>query len=150
MSTLGGIRLGMSPLEVKLAKGNPTREDTNVGKDKEPRLGWLFGSDSGGDQIVVIFSGASPDTQRVDIVCQRGGYESLLGLGRFNSEQDVVSRLGAPTATSVNSEGLAKLISFKAYNVAFEITRGQVSELCVTASGHVSYIDEHASTPPRK
>jgi len=143
---LDGVRLGMSPLEVKLAKGAPTTEGQIAFDDskKEFRQGWLFKpSDVLDEKLVVIFYGATKDKLVANIVCQSDGYESLLGVSRYTAEQAILDKFGKPTGTSIHVDGLSKLISYRPYKVAFEITKGQVSELCISSTGEVTFTDEY-------
>lgn len=142
---LNGVRLGMSPLEVKLAKGAPTTEQNakDEKQDEKFTLSWQFRSDLGDESTVVIFYGVTADTMKVSIVCARGGYSTLLGLGRYSNEKDVIKKLGQPSAESISKDGLSKIISFKSFKVAYELTKGQITELCVTESGGVNYVEEY-------
>jgi hypothetical protein len=145
---LNGVRLGMSPVEVKLAKGSPTAEATETGdkQDREFKLGWVFSSDGSDERTEVIFYGPTTESAKASIVCGRGGYSTVLGLGRFNSKKDVIEKLGQPTAESISKDALSKLMSFKPFNVAFELTKDQVTAVCVAESGRVGYIEEYSSS----
>lgn len=135
----------MTQLDVKLLKGAPTGESERSEHEEGGarfRLGWSYGdSQSIGGVLIVLFNGDTRDDVEVSIVCERGGYSKLLGLGRFDTEEEVIEKLGPPSSESINSEGLRKLISYKRWNAAYEITRGSVQEVCVTASGKVRYAD---------
>ncbi len=52
VAELNGIRLGMSPVEVKLVKGPPSNEQkaTIDQQNKEFRLSWKFSSTQAGDE----------------------------------------------------------------------------------------------------
>lgn len=142
---LSGIRLGMKPVDVKLLKGAPFNEDTVVPtvKDGEASMTWGFRSDYSDRLLQVHFGGPTVDSVGVVIVCERNGYSKLFGLGNYSSEADVVEKLGQPTRTSIDSDGLSKLISYKTWNVAFGLSKGTVNEVCVTSSGAVVYLDEY-------
>ena len=80
---------------------------------------------------------------RVSIICESGGYGDLLGLDRFDSEEDIVSRLGEPSGESISESGLSRIISFAEWKVAYELVEGRISQRCVTESGVVAYRDEY-------
>jgi hypothetical protein len=143
VETFAGVRLGMRPLEVKLTKGAPTDEGTlEKDDDGKFRMEWVFG-DSTNEQLAVLFYGSDEADLKVSVVCESGGYDTLLGIGRFHKEEDVRQKLGAPTSESIAADGLAKLMSFKKWKVAFEVSKGSVADRCITESGGVSYIDEY-------
>lgn len=150
---LNGVRLGMTPLEVKLAKGAPTidQEATGDKQDDKFKLSWQFRGNLGDESTVVIFYGASADTLKVSIVCSSGGYPTLLGLGRYSGEEDITKKLGQPSAESISKDGLSKFMSFESFTVAYELSKGQVTKVCVTESGGVSYVEEYQqkSTEPK-
>jgi hypothetical protein len=155
VTELGGIRLGMTQLDVKLLKGAPTTaseieeqkdhsEDDEGKKGQRFKLSWLFGGDeSSGTSLKIVFYGATRDDLRVAIVCETGGYSTPLGLGRFSSEEDIVKRLGSPSTESIDSQGLRKVISYRQWKTAYEIEKGSVEAVCVAASGRVRYSDEY-------
>jgi hypothetical protein len=133
----------MRPVEVKLAKGAPTHEETAKKDDDGTfRMGWVFG-DSTDEQLVVLFYGRTENDLKVSIVCASGGYDTLLGVGRFNKEEDMRQKLGPPTSESIAADGLSKLVSFKQWKVAFEISKGSVADRCISDSGTVTYKDEY-------
>jgi hypothetical protein len=145
---LEGVRLGMTPVQVTLARGEPTKKsETAKDKDGEIRVGWTYQDTGTTDEwTLVMFFGRSENELKASIVCRRGGYTTLHGLGRFNSEGDVLNKLGQPTNESIHKSGLSKIISFASLKTAYTITKGQVSEVCVTDTGAVTYADEYAST----
>lgn len=142
---LVGIRLGMKPVDVKLLKGAPFNEDTAVPevKDGEASMVWGFRESYSDRVLVVHFVGPAVDSLGVAIVCERDGYSKLFGLGRYSRESDVIGKLGEPTRTSIDSNGLSKLISFKQWNVAFGVSKGVVNQVCVSSSGAVVYLKEY-------
>lgn len=150
VSELNGVRLGMTPVEVKLAKGSPSNEkDNKIDQDGDkPRLGWLFsGGQATDESTIVVFFGTTPEDVKAAIVCAEGGYGNLLGLGPYSSEKDIIERLGAPSSVSIHENGLSKFVSFKPLKVAFELTKGQVSKMCVTRYGRVAYTSEYHGKP---
>lgn len=152
---LDGVRLGMSPLDVKLAKGAPKNDATATPEktertDGEYRLGWFFNPSESGPTLGVIFYGKEISSLKVAIVCETDGYNKVLGLGRFNSEDEVTAKLGQPTETSIAKDGLSKLVSFKPYKIAFALSKGQVSEVCISESGSVTYAEEYQADRVQK
>jgi hypothetical protein len=144
---LEGVRLGMTPVQVTLARGEPTKKG-EIAKDEDGqlRVEWIYQDPGTADEwIAVIFFGISENQLKACIICGRGGYTTLHGLGRFNSEGDVLDKLGAPTDESIHKSGLSKMISFGSLKTAYEIAKGQVSEVCVTNTGVVTYADEYPS-----
>src|SRR6185503_8768735 len=113
---LAGIRLGMSPVDVKLAKGAPNNEDhANVerARDGGYSLDWFFQNGSYSPRTDVIFYGKQIDGLRASIVCEKDGYSRPFGLGSYSTEADVLDKLGQPTNTSIAEDGLSKMVSFK-------------------------------------
>ena len=142
---LNAVRLGMTPVEVKLAKGKPTNDETakiEKGDKDDFTLLWTFQDSSYGAQSSVRFFGKTESEIRASIICEKDGYSQLLGLRQNNSEQDVLDTLGKPTRESINKEGLSKLVYFKPWNVGFEFTKGAISQLCISDNS-ISYIDEY-------
>lgn len=146
---LDGVALGMTALDVRLAKGAAGGDlKPEPAKDGDLSMAWFY--ENNDTTLIVIFAGKTEETLKVSIVCESGGYNRVLGLGRFSSEADVIAALGEPTDVSINKEGLSKMVSFKQWKAAFEIAKGQVNDVCVTESGSVSYREEYqeqTSTP---
>lgn len=140
---LAGVRLGMTPVEVKLAKGAPDQQEDQPGDKGDLGQRWLFGTREYDEKLGVLFYGKSEDSLRVSIVCLRDSYRELLGIGRFSSEADLISKLGQPSGTSIAKDGLQKLVSFERWKVAYEIAKGQVSQICISETGSVSFVDEY-------
>lgn len=149
---LDGVRLGMSPLDVKLLKGASNNDATATPErtDGEYRLVWFFKPSDFDPRLGVIFYGKETDRLKVAIVCETDGYNKVLGLGRFSSEEEVTAKLGQPTETSIAKDGLAKLVSFKPYKIAFRLSKGQVSEVCISESGAVAYAEEYQADQAQK
>jgi len=141
---LGNVRLGMTPLEVKLAKGKPTTERNATEQEDSDKFktNWIYGS--GDTYLWIVFYGKDPNGLKASIICKKGGYGKLLGLGKYNSEKDVVEKLGEPDHESISSDGLSKAISYTQWKVAYEITKGDISQLCITETGSISYPEEYA------
>lgn len=133
VDTLGKISLGMKPVEVTLDLGKPTEEGVN---DE----GWkhYFYKDYSTLNYFVAFD----ENDSVRRVCSENVYNEVFGLGVYDSEDSVVSKLGEPSKTSINQDGLSKFISFSKYNVAFSIQKGSVKAVCVTTTELV-FTDEY-------
>lgn len=141
VDSLDGVRLGMSQLDLKLAKGKAEELLDDHGK---PANMWLYKpSQNSSTALTVHFTGDNPEDLRVAIVCEEGGYSKLLGLGRFNSEADVVGKLGTPSSSSIHAGGLNKMISYSAYKVAYHIEKGAVKEVCITSTGKLAFTEEY-------
>ena len=138
---LGSVRLGMSPAEVELAKGQAS---SVVRNDSTPRTGWIYGEseNSGDGPLWVLFSGRSANELTVDLICKQGGPEEPLATGRFETEEEIAEKLGQPTHLNFNETGLSMIISYEERNIAYELTRGRVNRVCVSETGEVSYQDE--------
>jgi hypothetical protein len=139
---LDGIRLGMGAVDVRLAKGAPSEEgEPERDTDGELSVAWLYGT--GDAYSLVIFSGRDTSDLKVSIVCEAGGYSRVLGFGRFDAEASLLNSLGPPTSQSINKEGLAKMVSYQQWKVAYEIAKGQINQVCVTESGRVTFREEY-------
>ncbi len=144
VSKLGSISLGMTPLEVTLAIGKPTHEILPNEIDTSRR--YLYQNYIGAYEYIIKFSGIDETSSDVvDIVCSEDYSKNIFGLGNYDSEESVIKKLGSPSNESIRLDGLAKTISYEKWNVAFEIEQEDVSRICVTSSGKVSYTKEYGS-----
>ena len=152
VTELSGVRLGMNPLEVKLAKGAPATENQpSQQEDGEFQITWVYSLDDNAEEhTLVIFRGEKAEATSVAIVCESGGYSRVLGFGRFDSEKDVLEKLGPPTNESIRQNGLSKVISYKPWKVAYEIEKGLVADRCISESGKVSYTAEYGKAEKAK
>ena len=168
---LFGVRIGMTPVEVTIAKGQPNDENPPPPVDEGFNQRWKFvivpeaGSALlNGAQLWVDFFGETPETLTVTRVCVLGRaadrvatetlYEGILrrnrpGQNLGESEQSVLSRLGEPTHESISSEGLAKAISYQQQKVAFIIEKGVVALSCVTNGTNMTHLDEYGEADGR-
>lgn len=145
VTDFGGVRLGASPVDVKLALGPPNNEsEAGVSKEEEEvSLGWVFGNLGETDhRIVVLFYGKDERSLEASIVCEDNGFNKVFGLGRYTPEVDVIEKLGEPSYTSIRTDATSKMISYAKWHVAFEIERGSVVSICATKLGKVKYRDE--------
>lgn len=129
--TLHGVRLGMSAVDVKLAKGLPefVSDDGHL---------WNFHPDRE-LTVAVMFDDSPPESKVVKAVCADTSRSIVLGVTSFDSEDAIVRRLGSPSSTSIAGSGLSKYISYKSYNAAFELEKGRVKEVCITSEGAMTY-----------
>ncbi|MCB9810405.1 zinc-ribbon domain-containing protein [Candidatus Nomurabacteria bacterium] len=133
MDTLGSISLGMKPVDVTLELGKPNDERIN----DEGEKGYIYNGYSGIDYIIVF-----DENDKVRRICSENSYREVMGLGKYDSEERIVNKLGKPSNTSVNAEGTRKFISYAKYNVTFEIEQGDARLVCVTTT-EMSYTDEY-------
>lgn len=144
VSELAELRLGMSPVDAKLLKGPPMVEAAPEPDSAHGgfRLAWQFAADgSMSDTVLTLFVGESASDLRLTIACQRNGYAEILGISLHATEGLLKDRLGEPSSVSIHHSGLTKIASYAKLKAAFEVTRGRVSELCVTQTGTVLYED---------
>ena len=150
VTELGGVRLGMTPLEVRVAKGAPINKGNatlDLQEDSRFRMTWAFDivpieELKGLPLLTVIFDARTQNDLKVSIVCERDGYRSLLGLSSGDTEEDMVEKVGLSTNESISEDGLSKLVSFKQWKVAYEVAKGQIGHVCVSESGKVAFADE--------
>lgn len=135
VSQLGPIKLGMKPVDVTLSLGKPTEETT----DYKGRERYIYKDYSGTTEYLISFD----KDQGVSQVCTEDYYNDVFGLGVYDREKNVTDKLGQPTKTSINKEGLVKLISYRQYNVAFGIKEGSVALTCISSSGEVTFAEEY-------
>lgn len=146
---LGGVRLGMKPVQVKLAKGEPTNshKDPIREEDGTYQMGWGFRESEYSDSMqLVIFFGDTAAELEVGIVCRFGGYGELLGISFGSPETHVIEVLGEPTHVSVASDGLMKQMSYARWQTSYRIRQGKVVALCIARSGRVTFREEYNET----
>ena len=140
---LDGISLGMTPLEVRLAKGAPTSE---IERDAD-KLVFYYRPGSGSETL--IFFSKDLGQLRATQICIIQGYERVLGFGPGSSEKHIVKRLGKPDETSINIDATSKLISFRRWNVSYTIERGRVQDVCISDSEFIRFANEHSPSTKR-
>lgn len=144
VSELGGVSLGMTPLDVTLALGKPTRQLSQNVLDTSRR--YIYENYDGSIKYSIKFSGSEENPSDVaQVICSSDSTREIFGLGKYDSEIDVVKKLGPPSNQSIRADGLAKMISYEKWRVAFEIKQGAVSTVCVTSNGKVTYLQEYTS-----
>jgi len=146
VTELAGVKLGMSPTDVTLALGKPdTVSDPSVKKGKT-RIDYVYSSPN----VKIIFYGQDKYTTMAAIVCSAESFIELLGFNNYSAEASILQRLGKPSSISVARDALSKIISFSQWKVAFVISKGFVSEKCLTQSGVVTFADELISPEAQK
>ena len=143
MASLNGINLGMSEVEITLAKGEPDQISELDPLDDGFRKFLLY-KGSLNDYTYAILRGPE-GAMSVTAICDKGGYGKVLGFGDYTSEKRLVEKLGAPASTSINKEGTEKLLTYPQWNAAFEIAKGSVIKVCVTSREEVRYSEEYDS-----
>lgn len=147
MDELDGIRFGMSPLEVKLVKGAPTREGEVVEREKDAgekfKMTWIYKQNEFCNTLLIIFSGNERNALRASIICDDDIYSKIFGLNKYDSEETVIKKLGIPSHESIHSDGLQKAISYEQWKVGFEIEKGNVTRVCVSESGKLTFANEY-------
>lgn len=148
VTEVGGIRLGMTPVEVTLAKGEPTSVENQVAtEDVEKQVSYLYKTPGEDGYSLVVAFRERASQMRASIICERNGVASILGFGPYSSESAIEAKLGPPGNVSINSAGLAKIISYPKWHAAFELEKGWVREICASSSGTVSFIDQYKEQP---
>lgn len=138
VTELAGIKLGATPSDVTLGLGKPDTITDPIVARGETSFTYLYVS----PHTEVIFSGPDKYKAKVGIVCTRDISNRLLGFNNYDTEQDLIGRLGKPSNSSVSRDGLSKILSFERWKAAFTITKGSISEKCATISGAVTFTEE--------
>ncbi|MEX2259821.1 MAG: hypothetical protein WD672_14035 [Woeseia sp.] len=143
-----GIRLGMRPVDVTIAKGEASGEqDLSEGENKEKlRVVWIYRSDDSGPTVFVIFDGSKREEMVVTRICQRKGYRNLLGVDMYMSEKEVVQELGESSHERINDNQLSKWLSYERWNVAYLVQAGKVDTMCVTGRPFAPVLGESPSS----
>lgn len=143
VSSLNGITLGMSELDVTLTKGVPDETSKpDLASDGFRKVLLYKGSY---DSYTYVILRGPEEKIVVTEICDKGGYGRVLGFGEYSSESDVIRKLGTPSNVSVNEQGTAKLMSFSQWNAAFEVEKGSVVKICVTNRPQMRYSVEHSN-----
>jgi hypothetical protein len=150
ITEFAGVQLGMSPTDVTLALGKPfaSSKVENDG-DGQAHLIYVYSKGKHDDRTLdVTFHGNGASSMRAAVVCEQGGFSSLLGFDKFSREQDIVRVLGNPTFTSIRRDGLEKTISYSQWNASFKIALGKVMGLCIHQGNFIQYDKEVAAGAP--
>jgi hypothetical protein len=144
ITEFGGVRLGMSPTDVTLALGKPFAS-SKIESDGDGRAHLIYVYSKGkkdDHSLDVTFHGAAPSSMRAAVVCEQGGFSSLLGFDKFSREQDILRVLGNPAFTSIRGHGLQKAISYSQWNTSFKIALGKVMGLRIHQGNFIRYDKE--------
>ena len=150
IAAFAGVQLGMSPTDVTLALGKPFAS-SKIETDGNGRAHLIYVYSKGKNDdhsLDVTFHGANPSSMRAAVVCEQGGFSSLLGFDKFSREQDIVRLLGHPTFTSIRGDGLEKTISCSQWNASFKIALGKVMGLCIHQGNFIQYDKEVPAGAP--
>lgn len=137
VSELGGVSIGMKPVEIKLALGEPSYDTTAQASDRREMV---FSKNSG--KLFVIFE-IVDGNELAKIICSTDYRDEVFGLGKYDTEKRILRKLGTPVATSVNASGLGKMISYPKWKVSFEVEKGAVTSVCISKDGTVNFVDEY-------
>ena len=150
ITEFAGVRLGMAPTDVTLALGKPFAS-SKIETDGNGRVHLIYVYSKGKNDdhsLDITFHGADPSSMRAAVVCEQGGFSSLLGFDKFSREQDIVRVLGNPTFTSIRGDGLEKTISYSQWNASFKIALGKVMGLCIHQGNFIQYDKEVPAGAP--
>lgn len=144
-----GFELGMRPVDVTLAIGEP--KGKLAAKEDEDGTYHMFWFHSEGDydwstNVYLSFFGDSEDNLTLERICLYSGSGHLLTIGLGDSETAVIEKLGNPTSTSIDNEGLIKILNYTEWLVAYQIKAGKVTRSCAT-SAPMSFRVEYGPTP---
>lgn len=145
-----GVRLGMSPTDVTLALGKPFAS-SKIERDGNGRahLTYVYSRGKNDDRSLdITFHGADPSSMHAAVICEQGGFSSLLGFDKFSREQDIIRVLGNPAFTSIRGDGLEKTISYSQWNASFKIALGKVAGLCIHQGSFIQYDKEVPAGAP--
>lgn len=138
MSELAGVRLGMTPVEVTLKLGMPKKkEEKSIGTDRYMVFHYT--------ETYVWFKTEGSEMRVYRILCFGNVRETIAGLSIHSSEDEVISKFGQPTSTSINKAGLEKILSYGQWNAAFGIEKGRVSKIVIFSGGEFSYSEEYGA-----
>ncbi len=147
---LAGVRLGMSPTDVTLTLGKPAAS-SKLASDGGGRahLTYVYTKPHNEDYALnITFFGKDQTVAHAVVICEQGGFSSLLGFDKFSQEQDILRLLGTPSFSSVRGDGLEKAISYSAWNASFKIARGKVVALCIHQGNFIQYDQELPTVHP--
>ncbi len=130
MSSLNGISLGMSEVDVTLQKGEPDQIDERDTTPDGFRKILVYKGTSDSYTYAILRGGK--DSRVVTNICDKGGYGRVLGFGQYSSEMDVLEKLGEPSSVSVSEQGTEKILSYPQWNAAFKLAKGNITTVCVT------------------
>lgn len=139
-TSLNGISLGMTEVEVTLAKGIPTEpaEAKLVEDDKSIKKTLSY------DDCFVRLRGPTEEDLVVTTVCDTKEWSTtkVAGIDTRTSENEVVRKLGQSPNTSVNEEGTIKILNYPKWKAAYFMQKGSVIQICITEES-IGYRVEH-------
>jgi hypothetical protein len=126
-----GVKIGMTPTDVTLAKGAP--DSTSEPKQREDgswSKGMFFG------HLYIFLDGPSEEKLTVYRVCesQPSYFDEVLGISGSDSEKSVIDRLGKPDQETIDDDELGKSAFFYRYNLMLRLSKAQVDGICVGAT----------------
>ena len=117
-----GIPVSSTEADVKFLKGEPTSSKDRV---------WVYKTDrSYGEPYYYIVQFAK--TGKVRYVMYYGpSLEAprLQGISGYSDQEEIVQKFGPPTHVSSSKDGLRRVLSYAAYNLAFSLEKNQVTGL---------------------
>ena len=148
VTRLAGVGLGMSPTDVTVTLGKPAAAGaTEVDARGQAHLTYVYTKDHNEEySLDITFFGPDRFSMRAVVICEKGGFASLLGFDRYASEEAVLGQLGPPSYSSVRGDGLEKVISYNAWNASFKIARGKVAGICIHQGKFIQYDKEAPTT----
>jgi hypothetical protein len=135
VNSLADISIGMKKVDVTIKKGKPDTEHVS----EEGVLSLYYKDYSG---TIKMFLNINSDNE-VYRICSFQSSDNVLGLGKWDSLEEVIKKLGEPQEKSINKEGTSMIITYPQYNVAFEIIEGNVNMTCVTTQEKMGFTEEY-------
>ena len=146
ITELGGISLGMRPVDVTLAKGKASNSSEKPKIDESgTSLYWYFDYSTDNYWLTVDFYGNDINPLEVSRICSNQPNRlNIKGISylEYEGEKELIRKLGKPTSVSISKDGTSKFISYLPNKVAFEFTRDKITEVCVSEY-EVSYKEEY-------
>lgn len=142
VNLLDGISLGMTMLQVTLLKGAPDELSEPKPDPKGLKQVAYFKNESFGNIFTYAILRGPRNSMVVFDVCTNSPTTDLFGIKMLKDESKVYEILGKPPVVSINRQGTGKLLTYPKYNLAFELIKGKVSELCITSRPEMRYSEE--------
>jgi hypothetical protein len=147
ITELAGVKLGMTPLEVVAALGQPTLVDRRreavpaAGKPKrDTAFGYVYSkADKPEYSLQLVFY--NREAPWLGVVCEVNAESSALGLANGTKERQVLRALGKPGNISISFDRVQKIISYPQWKVAYVIQKRRVVGVCVSSRGIVTFLD---------
>lgn len=152
ITELNGLTLGMRPVEVTLAKGEPSNSSEKPQQSQDGAyfsLNYYFyypgsyGEES--ELLLVHFSGEDVKSLIADRICSDSidrFYVKGISYLKYTKESEIIEKLGQPTGISIYKNGLSKWLSYEPMNVAFELQKDSINQVCISKS-NISYVEEY-------